>query len=152
MQTLCRSKFFGLAASIASKPMFWQAVDKASLPPARDSEPNTEGDERGALEVLWGLHETWQGLEKREDLELAEGVEIGDDEREACSVALKVVGRIRESSKSRWEVEDNASACDVSAEGGKENNEPLSISFRASAVVAVEKGQRVGLLIASWWI
>lgn len=92
VQTLCRSKFYGVVASIASKPMFWKAADK------RGSLPNTEGGERGALDILWGLHETWQGFEKREDLELAEGVKIRDDEKEACSVALGVVGRIRD----RW--------------------------------------------------
>ena len=105
MLRLCQSKFFGLVASIASKPMFWQATAKASSPPSGNGEPSAEGAGRGSLEALWDLHKTWQGLEGRGDLELAEGVEIGDDEREACSVALRVVGRIRESSNSRWERE-----------------------------------------------
>lgn len=56
------------------------------------------GEERKweALEALWGLHETWRGLEAR-GRKLLKGLNVGSDEREACAVALNVAGRIRES-------------------------------------------------------
>lgn len=70
-------------ADIAAKPLFWETTTDKS-----------KGKEWGALEALWGLHEAWKGLEG-EGRKLLKEVNVGSDEREACSVALAVVGRIR---------------------------------------------------------
>lgn len=87
-------------ADIAAKPLFWQTapvtghaatIDEGS---AASLSPS-EGSGRGALEALWGLHETWKRLEEG-GRKLVDGVTVGSDEREARSVALGVVGRIRE--------------------------------------------------------
>ncbi|CAM9169353.1 unnamed protein product [Ectocarpus sp. 12 AP-2014] len=101
---LCRSKFFSLVADIAAKPLFWQtnsgtnkgeSKSKSSKSPSKKT-PTDEGASAGwgALEALWGLHETWQGLEGG-GRKLVKGLSVGVDDREACSVALAVVGRIR---------------------------------------------------------
>ncbi|CAN0178962.1 unnamed protein product [Ectocarpus sp. 6 AP-2014] len=101
---LCRSKFFSLAADIAAKPLFWQtnfgtnkgeSKSKSSKSPSKTKSTDEGGSAGwGALEALWGLHETWQGLEGG-GRKLVKGLSVGVDEREACSVALAVVGRIR---------------------------------------------------------
>lgn len=91
---LCRSKFFSLVADIAAKPwLSWS-------PKNSNSNSGSKGDGEGgakweALEAMWGLHEAWQGLEAG-GRKPATGVKVGADEREACAVALAVVGRIRE--------------------------------------------------------
>lgn len=110
MLELCRSKFFSLVADIAAKPLFWSAANTTASSSAMDitpsrkankkahkkalSTPATSGGGWAALEALWGLHETWQGLEGG-GRKLVKGVSVGLDQREACSVALGVVGRIR---------------------------------------------------------
>lgn len=115
MLELCRSKFFSLVADIAAKPLFWQTgggpvatseggsatmSSKKKKSPSKKAPPPSEaataaaGGGWGALEALWGLHEAWQGLEGG-GRKLVKGVSVGLDEREACSVALAVVGRIR---------------------------------------------------------
>ncbi|CAN0319638.1 unnamed protein product, partial [Ectocarpus fasciculatus] len=104
---LCRSKFFSLVADIAAKPLFWQTStssgtnkeetkSKSKKSPSKKKLPTGDGGSAGwgALEALWGLHETWQGLEEG-GRKLAKGVTVGVDEREACSLALAVVGQIR---------------------------------------------------------
>lgn len=116
MLELCRSKFFSLVADIAAKPLFWQtgggpvaaseggsatksskkkkSPSKKAPPPSEAATAAAAGGGWGALEALWGLHEAWQGLEGG-GRKLVKGVSVGLDEREACSVALAVVGRIR---------------------------------------------------------
>ncbi len=112
---LCRSKFFSLVADIAAKPLFWGSAAAASAAVAGEvpgmggkkkkkslskksaaaaSSPGGSESSWGALEALWGLHEAWQGFEAR-GRKLVKGVSVGLDEKEACGVALAVVGRIR---------------------------------------------------------
>ena len=113
LSELCRSKFFSVVADIAAKPLFWRAnasaadtsnsggggssnssSSKKKSSKSSSSASAGEGPASGALEALWGLHETWQGLETG-GRKFVKGVAVGLDEREACSVALGVVGRIR---------------------------------------------------------
>lgn len=104
MLELCRSKFFSLVADIAAKPLFWGTADATATPDAKVSSkkspskknrsPSGEGPAWGALEALWGLHEAWQGLEGG-GRKLIKGVSVGAEERDVCSVALAVVGKIR---------------------------------------------------------
>eukprot|EP00903_Cladosiphon_okamuranus_P021832 g20075.t1 len=119
MLELCRSKFFSLVADIAAKPLFWQTgraapaqsaaeiaakcgksknkkspSKKAPSSPSEETAAVAAGGGWGALEALWGLHEAWRGLEGM-GRKLVKGVSVGMHEREACSVALAVVGRIR---------------------------------------------------------
>lgn len=105
LSELCRSKFFSAVADIAAKPLFWRAnasdadtttSGSSSKKKSSKSSSSSAGEEpaAGALEALWGLHEAWQGLETG-GRKFVKGVAVGLDEREACSVALGVVGRIR---------------------------------------------------------
>ncbi|CAM9621337.1 unnamed protein product [Scytosiphon promiscuus] len=111
LQELCRSKFFSLIADIANKPLFWgtssstanTTSDKKKSPSKKTKTPppSSDGAEAtwGALEALWSLHETWQALEAggsgSAGRKLVKGVSVGPDEREACALAVAVVGRIR---------------------------------------------------------
>lgn len=113
LSELCRSKFFSVVADIAAKPLFWRAnasdaetsnsstssgssnKKKSSKSSSSSSSASAgEGPASGALEALWALHEAWQGLEKG-GRKFVKDVAVGLDEREACSVALGVVERIR---------------------------------------------------------
>lgn len=108
LSELCRSKFFSAVADIAAKPLFWRAnasdanttsssgSTSTKKKSSKSSSSSSAGEEpaAGALEALWGLHEAWQGLETG-GRKFVKGVAVGLDEREACSVALGVVGRIR---------------------------------------------------------
>ncbi|CAM9680248.1 unnamed protein product [Laminaria digitata] len=106
LSELCRSKFFSVVADIAAKPLFWQTnsgdtttttTSKKKSDKSSSSAAASLGEgpaASGALEALWGLHQAWQGLEKG-GRKFVKGVAVGLDEREMCSVALGVVGRIR---------------------------------------------------------
>lgn len=102
LSELCRSKFFSVVADIAAKPLFWQvnagnantSSSTTTTTKKKSSKSASMGPESGALEALWGLHETWQSLEQG-GRKFAKDVTVGLDEREACSVALGVVRRIR---------------------------------------------------------
>ena len=116
LSELCRSKFFSIVADIAAKPLFWRAntsdadssnsigrsnggnngkkKSSKSFSSSSSSASVGEGPASGALEALWGLHEAWKGLETG-GRKFVKDVAVGLDEREACSVALGVVGRIR---------------------------------------------------------
>ncbi|CAM9220010.1 unnamed protein product, partial [Sphacelaria rigidula] len=92
VRELCRSKFFSLVADIAAKPwLSWSSKDNKG-------KSDGESSKWEALEALWGLHEAWQRLEA-DGRKLAKCLTVGPDEREACAVALAMVGKVREGQK-----------------------------------------------------
>ncbi|CAM9128612.1 unnamed protein product [Choristocarpus tenellus] len=83
----CATKFFSLAGDIAVKPFFWE------LPASSPGE-----GQQGALEALWGLHQTWVRLEAG-GKHLAKDMRVKGEEREAWEAMLRVVERIKEGKK-----------------------------------------------------